>query len=86
MKIALLVLSYMLQDAGYVVAHLEHGKCSACVRAGVESVVWAGRCASTTAYCPSYYDMKGNYVVPKCNRTVCENHCSMGHSVVEVIQ
>lgn len=80
MKFALLLLSYILQDAGYP-AHLENGKCSACVRVGAKSKIYPGTCASTTMYCPPFYDENGKYVDPKCNVSSCDHSCTNGHRI-----
>ena len=86
MKLALLLLSYYLQDAGYTVAKLENGKCSACVRAGVKSMIWVGTCSSTLAWCPPYYDENGKYTIPPpCNRSICVHQCSNWHRVAEEV-
>ena len=85
MKFALLLLSYMLQDAGYP-ARLENGRCSACVRAGMHSKVYPGMCAVTAAACLSYYDEAGNWVSPKCNTMYCTLSCDRGHELHTVEQ
>lgn len=86
MKLALLLLSYMLQDAGYTVANLDQGKCSACVRAGVKSKVWPGTCSSTLLHCPEFYDEDGKLVQPQCNSVLCSYVCSNGHHIPGVVQ
>jgi len=66
-------------------ATLQDGKCTACMRYGVKSTVWAtsGTLCTLMGCSPGYYDENGKWVPPdRCNTCTTSYRCSRGHRMV----